>query len=121
MPTLKLYADRVKDTSTSTSTTDFTLSGTAPTGYQDFNTAFGTGTYFYYCIAGQSSSEWEVGVGTLSTSTNLKRDSVLASSNSGSLVNFSAGTKDVFCTLPAFDAKAWRGRTIATTAGYDNP
>jgi len=120
MPVLKLYADRVKDTSTTTGTGDITLSGSAPSGYQTFNAAFGTGTYFYYCIAGQSGSEWEVGIGTLSSSTNLKRDTVLASSNANALVNFSAGTKDVFCTIPAFDAKAFHGKMLAGAAGFNN-
>jgi hypothetical protein len=93
------YADRVKDTSTTTGTGNLTLSGTAPTGYQSFNTAFGTGVYFPYTIA--AGSEWEVGEGHLSASTTLVRDTVWASSNSGSAVSFSAGTKDVFCTVAA--------------------
>ena len=120
MPVRKLYADRVKDTSTTTGTGNFTLSGTAPTGYQNFNAAFGTDTYFYYCIQLQGGSEWEVGIGTLSAATTLVRDSILASST-GSAINFSAGTKDVFCTIPAFDAKAHTGRLLATLSGNNNP
>ena len=93
------YADRVKDPSTTTGSGNLTLSGTAPTGYQSFNTAFGTGVYFPYTIAG--GSEWEVGEGHLSASTTLVRDTIWASSNSGSAVTFSAGTKDVFCSIAA--------------------
>ena len=91
------FSDRVQDTSTTTGTGNFTLSGTAPTGKVDFNTAFGTQQRFFYTIQGQSGSEWETGEGYLSASTTLVRDIVRASSNSGSAVNFSAGTKDVFC------------------------
>ena len=87
-------AERVKDSTTTTGTGDVTLSGTAPTGYQTFNAAYGTGVYFDYCIV--AGSEWEVGEGRLSASTTLVRDRVRASSNAGALVSFSAGTKDVF-------------------------
>lgn len=93
-------ADRVKDTTTSTGTTAITLSGTAPTGYQAFATAFGSASLVVpYCIVG--TSEWEVGKGTFNGTTGLTRDTVRSSSNSGALVNFSAGTKDVFVTANA--------------------
>lgn len=91
------FSDRVQDTTTTTGTGNITLSGTAPSGKVDFNTAFGTQQRFFYTIQGQSGSEWETGEGYLSASTTLVRDIVRASSNSGSAVNFSAGTKDVFC------------------------
>lgn len=98
---MSAFSDRVQDTSTTTGTGDFTLSGTAPSGKVDFNTAFGTNQRFTYVIQGQTGSEWEVGDGYLSGSTTLVRNRVLSSSNSGSLVNFSSGTKDVFCDAPA--------------------
>lgn len=92
--------DRVKETTTTTGTGTVTLAG-AVSGYQSFS-AIGNGNTTYYTIAGQGTSEWEVGIGTYTSSgTTLSRDTVLASSNSGSLVNFSAGTKDVFCDYPA--------------------
>lgn len=92
--------DRVKETTTTTGTGTVTLAGAA-TGFQSFS-AIGNANNTYYCIAGQTGSEWEVGIGTYtSAGTTLSRDTVLASSNSGSLVNFSAGTKDVFVTYPA--------------------
>ena len=91
--------DRVKDTTTTTGTGTVTLSGTAPIGYVSFLSAIGNGNNTYYTIT--AGSEWEVGLGTLSSNTLLSRDTVLASSNAGSLVNFSAGTKDVFVTYPA--------------------
>jgi hypothetical protein len=96
-----VLADRVRDTTTTTSTGTITLSGTAPTGFQNFS-VIGDGNTTYYTIAGQGTSEWEVGIGTYTSSgTTLSRTTVLASSNAGSLVVFSAGTKDVFVTYPA--------------------
>jgi hypothetical protein len=95
-----IVADRVKETTTTTGTGTITLSG-AQLGYQSFS-AIGNGNTTYYTIAGQGSAEWEVGIGTYTSSgTTLSRDTVLASSNSGSLVNFSAGSKDVWCDYPA--------------------
>ena len=103
--------DRVKETTTTTSTGTVTLAGAA-TGYQSFS-AVGNGNNTYYCIAGQTSSEWEVGTGTYTSSgTTLSRDTVLASRNAGALVNFSAGTKDVFVTYPA-EVAITAGKTIA--------
>ena len=109
-----VLADRVQETTTTTGTGTVTLAG-AVTGFQSF-AAVGNGNTTFYTIADQSGSNWEVGVGTYTSSgTTLSRDTVLSSSNSGSLVNFSAGTKNVFVTLPAsrttFNAKAY-GTTI---------
>ncbi len=93
--------DRVKETTTTTGTGTITLAG-ASTGYQSFS-AIGDGNTTYYTIAGQTGSEWEVGIGTYTASgTTLSRDTVLASSAGGTTkVTFSAGTKDVFVTYPA--------------------
>lgn len=92
--------DRVKETTTSTGTGTINLAG-APTGFQTFVAGIGTTNTTYYVIAG--GSEWEVGIGTVTSGSpdTLSRDTVLESSNADALVNFSAGTKDVFCTLPA--------------------
>lgn len=104
-----VLADRVKETTTTTGTGTVTLLG-ASTGYQSFS-AIGNANTTYYTIAGQTGSEWEVGIGTYTSSgTTLARTTVIASSNSGSLVSFSAGTKDVFVTYPAeFTANAVGG------------
>jgi hypothetical protein len=94
--------DRVKVSATTTGTGTFTL-GSAANGYQDFS-AIGSGNITYYTIALQSGNEWEVGVGTVTDTAGtftLSRDTVFESSNAGNLVNFSAGTKDVFVTYPA--------------------
>lgn len=92
--------DRVQETTTTAGTGTITLGG-AVTGYQAFS-VIGNANTTYYCIAGQTTSEWEVGIGTYTLSgTTLSRDTVLGSSNSGSLVTFSPGTKNVFVTYPA--------------------
>lgn len=92
--------DRVKETSTTTGTGTFTLAG-AMTGFQSFS-AIGNGNTTFYTIALQGGSEWEVGIGTYTSSgTTLSRDTILSSSNSGNAVNFSAGTKEVFVTYPS--------------------
>jgi len=97
--------DRVKETSTTTgnSQTTFTLSGAA-TGFETFSAGIGATNTTYYTIFNQGTTEWEVGLGTLSTTTNLQRTTIITSSNSDSVVDFSVGTKDVFCTLPASKA-----------------
>jgi len=93
-------ADRIRETTTTTGTGTITLAG-AIAGYQSFSVV-GNANTTYYTIAGQTTSEWEVGVGTYTLSgTTLARTTVLSSSNGGSAVNFSAGTKDVFVTYPA--------------------
>jgi hypothetical protein len=95
-----ILKDRVAETTTTTGTGTLTLLG-AKTGYQSFS-AIGDANTCFYCIAHQTLSEWEVGIGTYTSSgTTLSRDTILASSNSGSLVSFSSGTKDVFVCSPA--------------------
>ena len=92
--------DRVNETSTTTGTGTFTLAG-AVTGFQTF-AAIGDGNTTYYTIVLQGGSEWEVGLGTYTSSgTTLSRNTILSSSNSNNAVNFSAGTKNVFCDYPA--------------------
>ena len=89
--------DRVRETSTTTGTGTLTLAG-AVSGFQTFSSAIGNANTTYYTIT--NGSEWEVGLGTVAAGT-LARTTILASSNAGSAVTFSAGTKDVFCTYPA--------------------
>ena len=92
--------DRVRETTTTAGTGTVTLAG-AVFGFQSFS-AIGNGNTTYYAIVGQTTNEWEVGIGTYTSSgTTLSRDSILASSNGGTIVTFSAGTKDVFVTYPA--------------------
>ena len=94
--------DRVKETTTSTGTGTINLAG-AETGFETFVAGVGNSNTCYYCIAHQSANEFEVGLGTITDATpdTLARTTIISSSNSDSAVDFSAGTKDVFCTLPA--------------------
>src|SRR6056300_2007655 len=95
-------ADRVKETSTTTGTGTLNLAGAEP-GYQTFVTGIGNGNTTYYAIVNRATSEFEVGIGTVTDAATdtLSRDTIISSSNSDALVDFSAGTKTVFCTLPA--------------------
>jgi hypothetical protein len=94
--------DRVKETSTTTGTGTLNLAG-AETGYESFVSGVGTGNTTYYAIELNSANEWEVGIGTVTSGSpdTLARTTIISSSNSDAAVNFSAGTKNVFCTLPA--------------------
>jgi len=91
-------ADRVKETTTTTGTGAITLLG-AVSQFQSLATAFGaTSIVVAYAIVGQTGTEWETGEGTFNGTTGLTRTLVNYSSNANALVNFSAGTKDVFVT-----------------------
>ena len=110
-----ILKDRVKETTAVTSTGTVTLLGAA-VGYQSFS-AIGSGNTCYYTIASQTSNEWEVGIGTYTSPDQLSRDTVLSSSNSGSLVNFSAGTKEVFVSQPSEKAVYTDANDIVNTSG----
>lgn len=109
-----VLADRVKETTTTAGTGTITLAGAA-TGFQSFS-VIGNGNTTYYTIAGQGTSEWEVGIGTYTSSgTTLSRDTVLASSaGAPNKTNFSAGTKDVFVTYTAARSVNVDGSTLDT-------
>ena len=94
--------DRVKETTATTGTGTVTLAG-AVAGFDTFLAGIGNSNTTYYCI--QLNAEFEVGLGTLAgDSSTLARTTVISSSNSDNLVNFSAGSKFVFCTMPASKA-----------------
>jgi len=115
-----ILKDRVQETTTTTGTGTLTLGG-AVTGYQSFSAIGNANTTYYAIYAG---SEWEVGIGTYTASgTTLSRDTVLSSSNSGSLVSFSAGTKNVWCDYPAgragyIDTNSTLNAPVLATSGY---
>ena len=94
--------DRVKETTTTTGTGTVNLAG-AETGFESFVAGIGNSNTTYYAIVHQTADEFEVGLGTVTDASpdTLSRTTIISSSNSDSAVNFSAGTKDVFCTLPA--------------------
>ena len=97
--------DRVKETSTSTGTGTINLAG-AVTGFETFVAGIGNSNTTYYCIQEQGGSAFEIGIGAVTDATpdTLSRTTIISSSNSDAAVDFGAGTKDVFCTLPASKA-----------------
>jgi hypothetical protein len=112
--------DRIKETTTSTGTGTITLAGAA-TRHKAFSAVFAVGDQqISYCIEGQTGTEWEVGLCTYSGANTLTRDKVYASSNSDNIVNFSAGTKDVFVTMSA-EVGAITGRQNAQQRGMAMP
>jgi hypothetical protein len=103
-----IVADRVQETSTTTGTGSITLGG-AVTGFQAFSSVLASADTTYYTIADQGGANWEVGLGTFTSPSTLARTTILSSSNAGSAVNFTAGTKSVFITYPA-------GRSVLSNA-----
>ena len=101
--------DRVKVTSTTTGTGTFTL-GAAAVGFQNFS-VIGDGNQTYYCIT--DNTNWEVGIGTYTASGTTLSRSPFESSNSNALVDFPAGSKDVFVTFPSEN-------TLGTVPTADN-
>lgn len=96
-----VLADRIQETTNSTGTGSLLLAG-AVTGYQPFS-ILGGGAQTYFCIT--DGVNWEVTYGSWINATNtLTRQTVLASSNANTFVNFSAGPKTVFATYPASKA-----------------
>lgn len=107
--------DRVKESSNTVNTGTLVLAG-AQTGYQSF-AVVGNGNQTYYTIAGQTTADWEVGIGTYySANTSLSRDVILASSNANAAVALLPGTKDVFITYPS--EKAVFANNAPDTANY---
>ena len=93
--------NRVRELTSTTGTGAVTLGG-AVGGFQTFAAGIGNDNTTYYAISINSENEWEVGLGTLNAdSSTLTRTTVLESSNSDSAVDFSEGSKEVFCTLPS--------------------
>jgi len=93
--------DRVKETTTTTGTGTLTLAG-AVTGFETFAAGVGNSNTTYYAVTLPGTSEFEVGLGTLSSdSSTIARSTIISSSNSDNAVDFSSGTKTIFCTIPA--------------------
>jgi hypothetical protein len=128
-----VLADRVQETASAPGTGAVTLLG-AVTGYQTF-AVIGNGNTTFYTIADQGGANWEVGIGTYSTTgPSLSRDVILSSSNSNNIVNFSSGTQSVFVTYPSgksvnlnasgnvsalgtVSSGTWQGTTIGVAYG----
>jgi hypothetical protein len=95
-----VIADRVRETTTTAGTGNLTLAG-AVSKFRTFASVLSSSDTTYYSIVEQTGTDWEVGIGTFTSPSTLARTTILSSSNSGSAVNFAAGIKDVFITLPA--------------------
>ena len=97
--------DRVKETTATTGTGTLDLAG-AVQDFEGFVAGIGNSNTTYYAIVNTGTGEFEVCLGTVTDAATdtLSRDTIISSSNSDAAVNFSAGTKDVFCTLPASKA-----------------
>jgi hypothetical protein len=109
--------DRVLETSSSTGTGTFTLGG-APSSFQTFLSGVGASNTTYYTIQNTNANEYEVGFGTLDvTGTILTRTTVYRSSNANAAVNFSAGTKNVFCTYPSTKSVNYDSTGALTVTG----
>tara|TARA_R110000787_G_scaffold133774_2_gene246213 strand:+ start:4387 stop:4758 length:372 start_codon:yes stop_codon:yes gene_type:complete len=90
--------DRVKETTVTTGTGTYTLDG-AVTGFESFGEVGDANTTYYACSDG---TDFEIGIGTYTASgTTLARTTILQSSNADAAVNWTAGTRTIFCTLPA--------------------
>lgn len=96
-----IYSDRVKEQSSSIGLTAMVLSGAVPS-FRTFLDGVGDMNQTYYTIVNDADNTWEVGSGTYMMGSNsLSRDTVIASSNANSPVNFAAGTKTVFASVAA--------------------
>lgn len=109
-----VYADRVQETSTTTGTGTYNLAGVSGTEYQTFVAGIGTTNTCYYCAT--MDSDYEIGIGTVTDATpdTLARTTILQSSNADAAVNWGAGTKTIFCTIPA--VATWDIGDIKATA-----
>lgn len=113
----QITADRVKETTTTTGTGTITLAGAA-SNFRTFSSVMATGDTCYYAIVSQSGSFWEVGLGTLASSTTLARTTVISSSNSNTAVNLS-GTSDVFMTAAASQFKGLLALQAVQTSAFN--
>ena len=97
-----ILKDRVKETTTTTGTSAYSLGGSSAT-FDAFQTYMSNGDTTYYSVAHTTvgTDEWEVGIGTWNTGNTLSRTTVLAGSNGTSAVNFGSGSKEIFMTYPA--------------------
>jgi hypothetical protein len=102
---MRVIADRIKENSTTAGAGAFVLGGASP-GFRPFAAVAAIPDVFYYVIEGVNpdgslTGEWETGLGTYSAANTLTRTTVLSSSNAGALVNFAAGSKQVWLDQPA--------------------
>lgn len=128
-----VLADRVQETCTSPGTGAVTLLG-AVTGFQAFSSGVGNGNTCYYAISDQGGPNWEVGIGTYSSSGNTLARTTPLSGSAATPVDFNSGTQTVFVTYPAeksvnlnasgnvsalgtISSGTWEGTTVAVLHG----
>lgn len=113
------FADRIKETTTTTGTGSVTLTAIGD-GFLSFQDVFAVGDQVPYCIFDNAINEWEIGLGTLTSLDVLERTQVYANFNGDlSLISLGSGSKDVFCTIPAYfvNQLTTRGLSIALASG----
>ena len=91
------YKNLVKETTTTTGTGPF-VTGGAVAGFRSFAAAYAVGAEFKYCC--RMGSQYEFGTGKR-TATTIERSNITDSSNGGALVNFAAGTKELYVSVDA--------------------
>ena len=95
--------DRVKETTTTTGTGDYTLGG-AVTGFETFGSVGDGNTTYYVCT---DNTSFEIGIGTYTASgTTLARTTILQAKDTyntttDQAVDWPSGTRTIFCTYPA--------------------
>ena len=115
-----VLSDRIKETTTTTGTGTYTLGG-AVSGFETFTANLSNGDTTYYCCT--DGTDFEVGLGTFASSgTTLARTTIISSSNSNNAVNWSSGSRDIFCTLPGSKAIALDGdNSVNLVSDQSNP
>lgn len=117
---MKFFYDRTKETTVTTGTGAITLAG-AVSQFRAFSASYLNGSgNIPYVIVGQTGTEWESGNGTLVNATTFSRDRVVKSSNANALVNFSAGTKDVWVDIHEEDANQMTMIGLANAMAANN-
>jgi hypothetical protein len=112
-----ITADRVRETTVTTGTVSYALAG-AVQGAQAFGAVCAPGDTVYYTAT--DNIAWEVGLGTFSAEGALERTRIIASSNAGERVNWSAGSKDVFLTAPSEQlSQAIESASVATAKALE--
>lgn len=119
----EIIEDRVKETTISTGTGAITLAG-AMLGFRTFASVCAVNDTFHAGIVavdanGNPTGAWEIGYYTYSATNTITRTSVRASSNANALVNFAAGTKQIFLDLPAYQIKSFA--TVSTSNASAKP
>lgn len=106
----QLY-DNVRETTTTTGTGAITLLGAVAPNRSYSGAGVANGDLVYYTILHRTANEREVGIGTWNTGGTITRTSsgvTSGSSGAGTLVNLSAGTKDVFLSPMAALSTNWQ-------------